>query len=43
MKSDKSLASRSGSVKKRLSFMKIPKKRSKSSVRGRVEATLVEE
>ncbi|CAO2650896.1 Nn.00g091930.m01.CDS01 [Neocucurbitaria sp. VM-36] len=42
-KSDKSLASRTGSVKKRLSFMNISKKSSKSSVRGRVDDTLVEE
>lgn len=42
-KSDKSLTSRTGSVKKRLSFMNISKKSSKSSVRGRVDDTLVEE
>ncbi|EOA90686.1 Deoxycytidine kinase 1 [Exserohilum turcicum] len=42
-KSDKSLSSRTGSVKKRLSFMNISKKSSKSSVRGRVDDTLVEE
>ncbi|XP_014560301.1 hypothetical protein COCVIDRAFT_23539 [Bipolaris victoriae FI3] len=42
-KSDKSLASRSGSVKKRLSFMNISKKSSKTSVRGRVDDTLMEE
>jgi hypothetical protein len=30
-------------VKKRLSFMNISKKSSKSSVRGRVDDTLVEE
>ncbi|KAF1852032.1 uncharacterized protein K460DRAFT_299706 [Cucurbitaria berberidis CBS 394.84] len=40
-KSDKS--SRTGSVKKRLSFMNITKKSSKNSVRGRVNDTLVEE
>lgn len=43
MKSDKSLTSRTGSVKKRLSFMNISKKSSKSSVRGRMDDTLVEE
>ncbi|KAI8934958.1 hypothetical protein NX059_008624 [Plenodomus lindquistii] len=44
MKSDKSLSSRTGSVKKRLSFMNnISKKSSKSSVRGRVDGTLTEE
>lgn len=43
MKSDKSLASRTGSVKKRLSFMNITKKSSKNSVRGRFDDTLVEE
>lgn len=43
MKSDKSLSSRTGSVKKRLSFMNISKKSSKSSVRGRVDDTLMEE
>lgn len=44
MKSDKSLSSsRTESVKKRLSFMHISKKGSKSSVRGRVDNTLVEE
>ncbi|CAN9366280.1 unnamed protein product [Alternaria alternata] len=42
-KSDKSLSSRTDSVKKRLSFMNISKKSSKSSVRGRVDDTLVEE
>jgi dedicator of cytokinesis protein 3 len=42
-KSDKSLGSRTGSMKKRLSFMNISKKSSKSSVRGRVDDTLVEE
>ncbi|RAR01560.1 90s preribosome component rrp12 [Stemphylium lycopersici] len=39
-KSDKSLSSRTDSVKKRLSFMNISKKSSKSSVRGRVDDTL---
>ncbi|KAH9875386.1 hypothetical protein J1614_004878 [Plenodomus biglobosus] len=43
MKSDKSMSSRTGSVKKRLSFMNISKKSSKSSVRGRVDDTLMEE
>ncbi|KAL6703580.1 Deoxycytidine kinase 1 [Coniothyrium glycines] len=43
MKSEKSMSSRTDSVKKRLSFMKITKKSSKSSVRGRVDDTLVEE
>ncbi|KAH7392512.1 hypothetical protein BKA66DRAFT_607037 [Pyrenochaeta sp. MPI-SDFR-AT-0127] len=43
VKSDKSLASRTDSVKKRLSFMNISKKSSKSSVKGRVDDTLVEE
>jgi len=42
-KSDKSLSSRGGSVKKRLSFMNISKKSSKNSVRGRMDNTLVEE
>ncbi|KAF2866220.1 hypothetical protein BDV95DRAFT_215682 [Massariosphaeria phaeospora] len=44
-KSEKSEYSRKGSVKKRLSFMKIGKKSSKSSVRGRggVDDTLAEE
>lgn len=42
-KSDKSMSSRTGSVKKRLSFMNISKKTSKSSVRGRVDDTLMEE
>ncbi|KAF1830351.1 hypothetical protein BDW02DRAFT_633706 [Decorospora gaudefroyi] len=42
-KSDKSLSSRTDSVKKRLSFMNMSKKSSKSSVRGRFDATLVEE
>jgi hypothetical protein len=42
-KSDKSLSSRTDSVKKRLSFMNMSKKSSKSSVRGRVDDTLVEE
>jgi dedicator of cytokinesis protein 3 len=42
-KSDKSLGSRAGSMKKRLSFMNISKKSSKSSVRGRFDDTLVEE
>jgi dedicator of cytokinesis protein 3 len=42
-KSDKSLSSRTDSVKKRLSFMHMSKKSSKSSVRGRVDDTLVEE
>lgn len=43
MKSDKSLSSKAGSVKKRLSFMNITKKASKTSVKGRVDDTLVEE
>ena len=43
VKSDKSLVSRADSVKKRLSFMNVSKKSSKSSVRGRVKDTLVEE
>lgn len=43
VKSDKSLTSRTGSVKKRLSFMNISKKSSKNSVRGRVDDTLEEE
>ncbi|OAL50281.1 hypothetical protein IQ07DRAFT_680588 [Pyrenochaeta sp. DS3sAY3a] len=42
-KSDKSGTSRTSSVKKRLSFMNISKKSSKSSVRDRVDDTLVEE
>ncbi|CAA9959839.1 DOCK-C2 multi-domain protein [Pyrenophora teres f. maculata] len=42
-KSDKSLTSRTDSMKKRLSFMHISKKSSKTSVRGRVDDTLVEE
>lgn len=42
-KSEKSGTSRSGSVKKRLSFMNISKKSSKASVRGRTTDTLVEE
>ena len=42
-KSDKSLTSRTDSMKKRLSFMHISKKSSKTSVRGRVDDTLLEE
>jgi dedicator of cytokinesis protein 3 len=42
-KSGKSDGSMRGSVKKRLSFMNISKKSSKSSVRGRAPDTLVEE
>ncbi|KAH7075434.1 C2 domain in Dock180 and Zizimin proteins-domain-containing protein [Paraphoma chrysanthemicola] len=42
-KSGKSEASRTGSVKKRLSFMSISKKGSKSSVRGKPHDTLMEE
>ena len=42
-KSGKSESSRKGSVKKRLSFMNISKKSSKSSVRGRPHDTLMEE
>ncbi|EDU48976.1 conserved hypothetical protein [Pyrenophora tritici-repentis Pt-1C-BFP] len=42
-KSDKSLTSRTDSMKKRLSFMHISKKSSKTSVRGRVDDTLMEE
>jgi dedicator of cytokinesis protein 3 len=42
-KSDKSLGSRTDSMKKRLSFMNISKKSSKSSVRGRVDDILMEE
>lgn len=43
VKSGKSETSRTDSVKKRLSFMNISKKSSKSSVRGRAHDTLVEE
>jgi dedicator of cytokinesis protein 3 len=43
MKSGKSETSKKGSVKKRLSFMNISKKSSKSSVRGRAHDTLMEE
>jgi len=42
-KSEKSEGSVRGSVKKRLSFMNISKKSSKSSVKGRAYDTLVEE
>ncbi|KAF2829927.1 hypothetical protein CC86DRAFT_317299 [Ophiobolus disseminans] len=42
-KSGKSESSMKGSVKKRLSFMNITKKSSKSSVRGRPHDTLMEE
>jgi dedicator of cytokinesis protein 3 len=43
VKSGKSETSRTESVKKRLSFMNISKKSSKSSVRGRAHDTLIEE
>ena len=43
VKSGKSETSKKGSVKKRLSFMNISKKSSKSSVRGRAHDTLMEE
>jgi hypothetical protein len=42
-KSDKYEAGRKGSVKKRLSFMSISKKSSKTSVRGRYDDVLQEE
>jgi dedicator of cytokinesis protein 3 len=43
LKSESSGGNLKGSMKKRLSFMTIGKKSSKSSVRGRKEDTLMEE